>query len=82
MSPASQLLGANVGLTHNIDNPYDFTWNYDDRDSVKFRVNLDRIIEDTIRQVIEMEEQARLKVVVQYLRSIGYFIREPDGTYK
>ena len=71
-----------MGLTHNIDNPYDFTWNYDDRDSVKLRVNFDRIIEDTIRQVIEMEEQARLKVVVEYLRSIGYFIREPDGTYK
>jgi len=68
-------------MEHDIRNPYNYTW-VQDGDAVKLQVDFEKVIRETVRQMVEMEEQARLKVVVEYLRGIGYFIREPDGTYK
>lgn len=80
--PRERLIGT---MDHDIRNPYSFEWGRDmgmNTDTVKIRLDFQDLIRDTVRQMMDMEEQARLKVVVEYLRSIGYFVRTPDGDYK
>lgn len=58
-------------------------WNFDaeptDDDTVKWRMDFEKLQSDVIQGMRQREEEATLHVVLQYLRARGYTVTEPGG---
>lgn len=56
-------------------------WNFDaepsDDDTVKWRMDFEKLQSDVIQGMRQREEEATLHVVLEYLRGQGYVIIEP-----
>ena len=46
-------------------------------ESFKLSLDVDAVVRNTIANMRRLEEEATLKVVIQYLESIGYTVIEP-----
>lgn len=58
-------------------------WNFDaepsDDDTVKWRMDFEKLQSDVIQGIRQREEEATLYVVLDYLRSQGYGVTEPGA---
>lgn len=60
--------------------PFHVDWNlYEDENTMKVRVNLEKVIKETIAAIMQMEEETREKVLIEYLRAKGHYIVENAG---
>lgn len=60
--------------------PFHVDWNFqDDADTLKVRVNLEKVIKETIAAIMQMEDETREKVLIEYLRAKGHYIVENAG---
>jgi hypothetical protein len=48
-------------------------------DTFKASLDVDAVVRNAVENMRRLEEQATLKVVVEYLRSVGYTVIEPHA---
>lgn len=60
--------------------PFHVDWNFQEgADTLKVRVNLEKVIKETIAVIMQMEDETRERVLIEYLRAKGHYIVENAG---
>ncbi len=55
-------------------------WDFNE-ETYSYRFQLDEFLNDAIKKMVKVEEEAMLYVVIEYLRSQGYTVEEPQNEH-